>query len=717
MKNMLFIKLKFLIPKVVISCLVLLAWGCGREEPPVTTALTPESAVVKPAPQPPAVADVDGARIIAADPGDWLSHGRTYDEQRYSPLKQITDGTISNLGLAWYVGLETRRGVEVTPLVVDGVMYLSSFWNVIIALDARTGRELWRYDPGTRSDWLRSSCCDAINRGLAVWKGKIYEGLLDGRLIAVDAASGKLVWSVQTTDTAFDYSITGAPRIVNGKVIIGNGGAEFGVRGYVTAYDAASGTQVWRFYTVPGDPARGFESRAMEMAASTWTGEWWKYGGGGTAWDSFAYDPGLNLLYIGVGNGGPFPRGLRSPGGGDNLFLSSIVAVNADTGEYVWHYQTTPGDEWDYTATQQMILTDLNIDGKQRQVIMQAPKNGFFYVLDRATGELLSAAAIAPTSWASHVDMQTGRPVFIKENLYSETAKLITPGPSGAHNWQSMSFDPETGLVYIPWQETSYVYSMTPDFKPLRKQWNIGNNPHAVSPPGAADAVSRGALLAWNPVTQRQAWKVDLGSHWNGGTLTTAGNLVIQGTADGRFVIYRADDGEELWETPVHTGVIAAPISYQADGEQYIAVAAGWGGAVALWGGNKDRARQELIEARILAFKLNGSSQLPPEAGLKTMPKPPTATASKEVVAMGKEIYDRTCNVCHGINVITGTMPDLRYMTPETHAQFDDIVIRGLRADKGMPAFADIYTTEDADAVHAYVISRANEDYKDEEGN
>jgi quinohemoprotein ethanol dehydrogenase len=667
-------------------------------------------------PTAPSVAAVDGARIIAAEPGNWLSHGRTYDEQRHSPLQQINAGNIAKLGLAWYVGLETTRGIEVTPLVVDGVMYLSSFWNVIHALDARTGRELWRYDPGTRRERLRSSCCDAVNRGLALWKGRVYEGLLDGRLIAVDAAGGKPLWEVQTIDPAFDYSITGAPRIVNDKVIIGNGGAEFGVRGYVTAYDAATGKQLWRFYTVPGNPADGFESPAMEMAAKTWSGEWWKYGGGGTAWDSFAYDPELNLLYIGTGNGGPFPRAIRSPGGGDNLFLSSIVAVNADSGAYLWHYQTTPGDQWDYTATQQMILADLVINGVSRKVIMQAPKNGFFYVLDRATGELLSAAAIAPTNWASHVDMQTGRPVIIEENLYGETAKLITPGPSGAHNWQSMSYSVHTGLVYIPWQETSYVYSQTPDFKPVKRQWNMGNNPQAESPPGAAAAVSRGALLAWNPVARHPAWKVDLGSHWNGGVLTTAGNLVVQGTADGRLVIYRADDGAQLWETPVQTGIIAAPISYRVDDEQYIAVAAGWGGAVVLWGGNKERARKELTEARILAFKLDGSAQLPAAVGWKTMPKPPPSAAAQQLIARGKEIYDRSCNVCHGINVIAGTMPDLRYMAPETHAQFNDIVISGLRADRGMPAFADIYTRDDAEAMHAYIISRANADYAENQG-
>ena len=660
------------------------------------------------------VADVDAVRIINADeePQNWLSHGRTYGEQRFSPLTRINDQNVSGLGLAWYLNTGSDRGLEATPLVVDGIMYISVLWNVIYAINAKTGKELWRYDPGTRRDRLRSACCDAVNRGLAVWKGKLYEGLLDGRLIAVDAASGSLVWETQTIDPAYDYSVNGAPRIVNGKVIIGNGGAEFGVRGYVTAYDAETGKQLWRFYTVPGNPADGFESPAMEMAAKTWSGEWWKYGGGGTAWDSFAFDPELNLVYIGVGNGGPWPQAIRSPGGGDNLFLASIVAVNADTGEYVWHYQTTPGEQWDYTATQHMILADLEINGRQRRVLMQAPKNGFFYVLDRATGELISAENIVATNWASYVDMKTGRPVIIDENNYAKEPRLITPGPAGAHNWQPMSFNPVTGLVYIPFQENSYVYSQTPDFQPLKRQWNMGTDPNAKRPPQAANAISTGGLLAWDPVKQSQVWKVDLGSGWNGGTLTTAGNLVIQGTADQRFVIYRADNGEKVWETQVQTGVIAGPISYEVDGEQYIAVAAGWGGASALWGGNLERSKKQLTESRILAFKLGGSTRLPPAPGMKTLPEPPPSTASDEILAKGKKLYDTSCNVCHGLFVIGGTIKDLRYMAPETHAQFKDIVLGGIRLGNGMPSFADKYNEEDVEAIHAYIIQRANYDYR-----
>jgi quinohemoprotein ethanol dehydrogenase len=675
--------------------------GCDRGEPHTSSSAKEPAAV-------------DAARMLAADdePGNWMSHGRTYSEQRFSPLRQINDQNVKDLGLAWYFEVGTKRGLEVTPLVVDGVMYASSIWNIIHAIDARTGEELWRYDPQTRRDRLRHTCCDATNRGLAVWNGKIYQGLIDGRLIAVDAATGKLVWDVQTVDLSKDYSITGAPRVVNGKVIIGNSGAEFGVRGYVTAYDAETGAQAWRFYTVPGNPADGFESPAMEMAAKTWSGEWWKYGGGGTAWDSFAFDPDLNLLYIGVGNGGPWPREIRSPGGGDNLFLASIVAVNAATGEYVWHYQTTPGDQWDFTATQSMSLADLEINGKVRKVIIQAPKNGFFYVLDRGTGELISAHNIVPTTWASHVDLNSGRPVIVEENQYGDKARLITPGPSGAHNWHPMSFSPITGLAYIPLQETSWVYSQAPVFKYIRGQWNMGHNPDAERPPEAANIVSKGALLAWDPVKEQPAWRVELGPNWNGGTLATAGNLVVQGSADGRFVIYRADSGEKVWEMPIQTGAVAGPITYSVDDEQYIAVAAGWGGASALWGGNRERARNELTDSRILAFKLGGTGRLPPAPARKQISKPPPSTATAEVIAAGKRLYDTSCNVCHGVNVIGGTMPDLRHMSAETHGQFNDIVLGGIRLSGGMASFADKYDEADVEAIHAYVISRANQDWE-----
>jgi quinohemoprotein ethanol dehydrogenase len=697
------------------SCIILtVCHGCGNDDS--DTDQVQKQTVVPELRQPvTSKADIDARRIIEADrePGNWLTHGRTYDEQRFSPLSQINDQNIDRLGLAWYLNLGHKLGLEVTPLVVDGVMYFTSVWNIIYAVDARSGAQLWRYDPGTRRDWTRYTCCGNINRGLAVWKGKLYEGTLDGRLVAVDAATGKLAWEVQTTDINQAYSITGAPRVVNGKVIIGNGGAEYGIRGYVTAYDAESGSQVWRFYTVPGNPADGFESPAMEMAAKTWSGEWWKVGGGGTAWDSFAFDPELNLLYIGTGNGGPWSRDIRSPGGGDNLFLASIVAVNADTGEYVWHYQTTPGENWDYTAAQQMILAELEINGEQRKVIMQAPKNGFFYVIDRATGELLSAVNIVPITWASHVDMKTGRPVELAESRYRETGQLITPGPNGAHDWQSMSFNPGTGLVYLPIHEMSWIYSRDPNFKYRgKRRWNGGSNPEVFPMADSAAAPATGALLAWDPVNNSAAWKIELGIPWNGGVLSTAGNLVIEGAADGRFVIYRADTGVPLWEMPINTGAVAAPVTYMVNGEQYIAIAAGWAGAMVMMGNGI--APIHRAESRILAFKLDGTQQLPAAPDPAAPPHPPASTATAEVIGKGGQVYGDLCGNCHGFNVISGgTIPDLRHMTAETHAQFRDIVLGGIRLANGMASFADLLTEADAAAIHAYIISRANTDWNE----
>jgi PQQ-dependent dehydrogenase (methanol/ethanol family) len=694
----------------------LIATACDRGEPPAvqtTARAAPTSSPQQPAP--PRVkpaAQVDAARIAAADsePQNWLTHGRTYDEQRFSPLNQINDKNVAGLGLAWSFDLGTGRGSEATPLVVDGVMYLPGHWNVIFALDAKTGAELWHYDPHTRRDWTRFSCCDAINRGVAAWRGRIYEATLDGRLLALNAADGSLAWEVQTTDVNQPYSITGAPRVVNGKVIIGNSGAEFGVRGYVTAYDAESGKQVWRFFTVPGDPAKGFESKTMEMAAKTWSGAWWKYGAGGTAWDSFAFDPELNLLYIGTGNGGPWPRETRSPGGGDNLFLASIVAVDADTGEYRWHYQTVPGENWDFTAAQHMILAQLEIDGKPRKVLMQAPKNGFFYVIDRADGKLLSAGKIVPTNWADHVDLKTGRPVEIKENLYTDKAKLITPGPNGAHDWQPMSFSPLTGLVYIPTHEMSWAYSRDPHFKPQPWSWNIGHNPAAEPPPGADTAPIKGYLQAWDPVRQKQVWKVEQKGPWNGGVLTTAGDLLVQGDADGRFVIYTADTGAKLWEMPIHTGAVAGPVTYAVDGEQYIAVAAGWGGALTLMGGGF--ASVHHAETRVLAFKLGGKARLPASAPEPVMPRPPELKALPIVLEQGAAVYGARCGNCHGFNAISGgTIPDLRYLSEDTHSAFLDIVMGGIRAGNGMPSFTNVISESDANAVHAYIISRARETY------
>ena len=664
------------------------------------------------------VANVDGARIIGADsePGSWLSHGRTYDEQRFSPLKKVSAENVSKLGLAWHYRLDVDRATEATPIVVDGVMYVTGAFSIVSALDPVTGKELWKYDPKVSRDKGRDGCCDVANRGVAVWKGKVYVGAYDGRLIALDAKTGSVVWEVNTVlDANRSYTITGAPRIIKDKVIIGNGGAELGVRGYITAYDTETGKELWRFFTVPGDPSKPAESKTIEMAKATWKGDaYWKLGGGGTVWDAMAYDPELDLLYIGVGNGSVWNRNVRSPGGGDNLFLSSIVALKPDNGDYVWHYQTTPGDNWDYTATQHIMLANLKIGDADRKVLMQAPKNGFFYVLDRATGELISADKFAPANWASHVDLKTGRPVETPEGDWSKEGKLVSPGPLGAHNWQPMSYNPQTGFVYIPMQEAvAYLAPAKQEFTG-KGTWHLGSTPLALPEDpkevAGAAAAHKGHLVAWDPVAKKEVWRQSYVTVWNGGTLSTAGNLVFQGTADGRFVAYSADKGEKLWETPANTGVMAGPVTYEINGEQYVTVAAGWGGAFPLALGGLSEPAKVRPEARILTYKLGGTATLPPPKNEPhVQPEPPQVTANEKVIAAGRDLYNAHCGMCHGPNAISGSvLPDLRYMTPETHQLFNGI-LAGAYAAKGMPGVMDKLKPDDVEAIHQYVIKRAHD--------
>jgi quinohemoprotein ethanol dehydrogenase len=666
-------------------------------------------------------ADVDGQRIIDADrePGNWMSHGRTYSEQRFSPLKEINDGNIGELGLGWHYDLDTDRGQEATPIVVDGVMYITSAWSKIFALDAATGALLWSYDPKVPPEWAVNACCDVVNRGVAVWKGKIFAGTLDGRLVALDAANGKLLWEQLTIDRNFRYTITGAPRIARGKVIIGNGGAELGVRGYVSAYDSETGKMLWRFYTVPGDPSKPFESPILKKAAKTWTGEWWKLGGGGTVWDTIVYDPELDLVYIGVSNGSPWNQRLRSPGGGDNLFLSSIVALRAETGEYVWHYQETPGEMWDYTASQQIILADISVDGKARKALLHAPKNGFFYVLDRATGALISAKPYTQVSWATGIDMKTGRPIENPAARYTDkTSDPILPGPAGAHNWQPMSYSPLTGLVYIPVQDAGFLYRSVDAFQQKKLANNYGVDVVAAGMPqdpkikkSIIDSV-RGSLTAWDPIRQEQVWKVDRPGPWNGGTLSTAGNLVFEGTASGDFEAYRADKGEKLWSFAAQTGVMAGPVTYTVNGQQYVAVLAGWGGVFPLAAGELSfKSGRVRNISRMLAFKIGGKASLPDLAKLdEPALNPPPAKADAATVKNGEQLFQRYCAACHGdVAVSGGVLPDLRYSSTLASDSWFDIVLGGKLKKTGMVSFAKELSRKDVTDIRAYVIFRANQ--------
>ncbi|MBT2187018.1 PQQ-dependent dehydrogenase, methanol/ethanol family [Sphingobium nicotianae] len=663
---------------------------------------------------------VDGAAIAQGRDGEWLSYGRTYDEQRYSPLDKINTGNAGQLGLAWSADLDTARGQEGTPLVIDGKIYISTAWSKAKAYDAATGKLIWDYDPKVPGETGVKACCDVVNRGLAAWGDKLFLGTLDGRLIALDRATGKQLWSVITVDTSKNYTITGAPRVVGGMVIIGNGGAEYGVRGYVTAYSVDTGRQIWRFYTVPDQPGRNAPDY-LRKAEATWHGDYWKLGGGGTVWDSMAYDPALDLLYIGVGNGSPWNQAYRSPGGGDNLYLSSIVAIHAKTGEYAWHFQETPGETWDYTATQPIMLADLTIDGKPRKVLMHAPKNGFFYVLDRTTGQFISGKNFVAVNWATGLD-KNGRPIENPASRYDKTGKpwIGSPGPGGAHSWHPMAYDPKEGLVFIPAQITSFPFIPEAGWKPSAMGFNTGDNFGAGAMPAdtavrnAALAATKGALIAWDPVAQKARWRVDYKGPWNGGLLATAGGLLFQGTAAGNFVAYTAKDGKPLWTFDAQTGIMAPPVTYSIKGEQYVAVLAGWGGSYALSPGIISGTSGNLRNiSRLLVFKLGGTASLPkaPPVGLAKL-DPPADTASPEVVKNGAYIYGRYCGVCHGDAAISGGVtPDLRHSAAlgDTNG-WQAIVHDGALKDNGMVGWSKILTPSDVDSIRAYVIHRANED-------
>lgn len=647
----------------------------------------------------------DDALTNAQDaPGDWTSYGLNYKEDRFSPLTQINKDNVSQLSLAWSTDLGTNRGIEATPLVVDGIMFLSGPWSVIYALDTRSGKILWTYDPEVPKQTGLKACCDVVNRGIAMYKGNIFAGTLDGRLVSIKASTGKLNWSVITVDTARAYTITGAPRVYDGKVIIGNSGADLGVRGYVTAYDAADGKEAWRFWTVPGDPKKGFESKAMEDAAKTWKGEWWKIGGGGTAWDGFAYDPALGLVYIGTGNGSPWNREIRSPGGGDNLFLSSIVAVDVKTGEYKWHYQTTPGETWDYTAVQQMILADMKIGGKDRKVIMQAPKNGFFYVLDRETGELLKADAYTYVNWATHVDLKTGRPVETPNSRYEKFNKLVSPSPIGGHNWQAMAYNPVTKLVYIPSRELSLTHGNRSDFKYDPMTWNTGSNPDetkkTIDDPKAHKM--EGRLIAWDPVAGKEVWRSAGASIWDAGVLTTS-DLVFQGNAQGKFSAFDAKTGKKVWETDLKSGIIAPPVTYLVDGVQYVTVAVGWGGVMGLW----SKYTETIQPGRIFTFKIGGKGKMPALIPAELKSKLNVAvSATPAQLSEGAKLFKVNCSDCHDLQG-GGTIPNLTYSKPEIMNMIDDIVRKGIFLPKGMPNFGNRFTAQQVKNIQQYIYAEA----------
>ncbi|WP_031337295.1 PQQ-dependent dehydrogenase, methanol/ethanol family [Rhodopseudomonas sp. B29] len=658
---------------------------------------------------------IDSAAIIAnaKTTKDWPSYGLDYAETRFSKLDQINADNVKQLGLKWSYSLESERGVEATPVVVDGIMYVTASWSVVHAIDTRTGKRLWTYDPKVKHEDGYRGCCDVVNRGVALYKGKVFVAAYDGRLIALDAATGKKVWEKDTVvDHAHSYTITGAPRVFNGKVVIGNGGAEYGARGYVTAYDSETGNQLWRWFTVPGDPSKPFEDASMEAAAKTWdpAGKWWVNGGGGTPWDTITFDPELNMIYIGTGNGSPWNRNLRSPAGGDNLYLASLVALDANTGKYIWHYQETPGDNWDYTSTQPMILADLTIDGQPRKVILHAPKNGFFFVVDRTNGKFISAKNFVDVNWAKGYDAN-GRPIEIAEARSPDKPFDAIPGPYGAHNWHPMSFNPQTGLVYLPAQgvpinmtgEKALNQNKMEPFKfGSATGWNVGFTLNAVPPKN----LPFGRLVAWDPIQQKEVWHADYVSPWNGGTLTTAGNLVFQGTADGRFVAYNAKTGEKLWESPLGTGAVAAPATYMVDGVQYVSIAVGWGGVF----GISARATDHEAPGTVYTFAVGGKAPMPEFAKYQMGNLLTGVQYDPKDVPEGTAIYVAACATCHGVPGVDrgGNVKNLGYTRPENIVHLKDIVFKGPFREKGMPDFTGKLTDADVVKIQAFIQGTAD---------
>lgn len=692
----------------------------GAQDPEAPTGETTEASAT--------FADVTDARLNNAEatPTEWLSYGFDREETRHSPLTGISRDNVADLGVAWTYDLATSRGVESTPIVIDGVMYVTSAWSVVYALDAKTGDELWVYDPDVDRAVGVNACCDVVNRGVAVYEGKLYLGVIDGRVEALDAKTGDVIWSKVTVDQSRPYTITGAPRVVDGKVLIGNGGAELGVRGYLNALDAETGDLIWRFYTVPSpdkQPDGAVSDSAFEQVGNvTWgdTGAWTTDGGGGTVWDSIIYDEVNDTVIFGVGNGSPWNQAIRDPSGLDNLFLSSIVAVDADSGEYKWHFQTTPGDNWDYTATQTLIIATLPMgeNGADRRVVMQAPKNGFFYVIDAETGEFVAGNNYVPVNWATGLSDE-GRPIEVPEARYAEIPYLQTPGPLGGHNWHPMAFNPDVGLAYIPAQEIPQAYATDPRFQDNSTKWNTGADFAAGVPQVIPSEVFKflrsglkGRLIAWDPVANEARWTVEHDGPWNGGVLSTAAGLVFQGKLNGEFAAYDAATGEELWVADVKSGAASGPGTFEIDGEQYVTITTGWGSAYLLSAGAV-AAPQAVPPSvgKVVTFRVGADGTIPDIEVAMIDATPKTEEFGTEAqLTTGLVQYARNCTVCHGpFAVSAGVLPDLRWSSyASSEEAWKGVLIDGNLQSIGMVSFADVLSEEEVEAIRAYVIQQAH---------
>lgn len=684
--------------------------GCQpAEEPAATADAGAAAAVADTAP----AANVTSERLsnAASEPSQWMTVGGTYEERHYSPLNEVNRDTVSRLGLSWFADYDTNLSQQGTPLYIDGVIYVSTAWSKVYAYDARTGAQLWQYDPQTPKEIAIKVCCGIVNRGIAAYEGKIYLGTLDGYLVAINAKTGQEEWRKLTVDADKQYTVTSAPRVIKGQVVIGNSGSEFGVRGYLGAYNATTGEDIWRVYTVPGNPELGFENPQMEMAAKTWSGNWWELGGGGTVWDAIVYDEINNLVVFGTGNGTPWDQRVRDPNGGDNLFVASLLAVDADTGEYAWHYQTTPGDTWDYDAMSPIMLLDLPFNGEQTRVVVQPNKNGMMYVLEAATGKLLKADAFTEVNWNTGVDMVTGRPIEVPEARYSrDEIYNLAPGVQGGHGWHANAFNPETGLVYIATQRAYFVMRTAENFVPNPQGTNLGIDMGASfvymrdNPDAPREFV--GYVTAWDPVAGKAVWKSEEHDGPTGGVLSTGGGLVFSGGGNNtnEFRAYDTVSGQKLWSFDTQTGMVAAPITFELDGKQYVAASVGINSAGNYYAPNY---------SRLLVFAIDGAAVLPTPVSF-TAPQlnPPPLTASAEEVAAGQQHYNANCAICHGNGGAArgANFPNL-LVSPMLNAQeaFDSIVLQGVRQERGMVSFADRLQPADTSAIRAYLISRAQE--------
>ncbi len=712
---------------LTLTVALLVLGGCGRQ--PATPAE---------APPPPTAANVTAARLSAGDAeaDQWFTPGRDVDGTYYSPLRDITPANVARLGFAWDYKLGTNRGQESTPLVIDGVLYATSNFGRVYALDAATGRELWKYDPHIDGQWARHACCDAVNRGLVAFEGVLYVGALDGWLHAIDARTGVLKWKVDTLIGRGErkpYTLTGAPLLAGDTIVVGNGGGDFaGARGYVTAYDRRTGEQRWRFFTVPRDPAKGPQDQPhLEAAVKTWSPRHdWSTGSGATVWDGMAYDPALQLVYIGTANPAPYNSQLDGGKAGDELYAASIIGIHAGDGTLAWYYQTVPQDRWDFDSTQKLVLAEVTLSGKPRKVVMQAAKNGFYYVIDRATGELLSANNFAVVTWARGIDPKSGRPLVDSSADYGKGPALVFPSESGAHSWQPMAYDPQRALTFIPTIESGNVLVETSKRRAGLVEgqftspafWPEGYDPKAMKslygdlPPLATlahglrnELSSRGFLRAWSVTEHRVVWESPTATNWDGGVMATASGLVFQGDANGYLNAYSADDGRKLAAVNLGSSMMAAPVTYRVNGTQYVAIVAGYGGGAVITGAPFDPASaadRYGNDGRVIVLKLDGPPPpLPPVYQAPAWPELPPRPQDAAEIAHGELLYNRYCARCHVFG--HSILPDLRRLSPEKHGIFDAIVLGGAYATKGMASFSDVLKPADAHAIHAYVTDEA----------